>query len=246
MVAAFFGVAAVACFLAAVVVEEVAVVGVLGSLEAGVVTEDDFAAGPVDALDTVRLAGRAFAGLVSRFVTAASAFFAAAGSLANGTLRFSIFSLELLVLPDSLAFSTGFAVGFSMDLVICFSGSFSACSSGSFCGAAPLLVVMVAARARGVDGWGEGVFAAGSPEGATGELLTGSSGEVVDSGLSGTLVAAVSAPSVVSLLRRLRESLDSPLGSLWRPSLPSFSTAMKLARTFPGVGLSETANRTHG
>ena len=224
--------------------EEAAVVGVLGSPEPGVVAED-FAAGPVDALDTVRLAGRAFAGLVSRFVTAAGAFFAAVGSLADGTLRFSVFSLELLVLPDGLAFSTVFAGRFLTGLVVC-SSSFSACSSGSFCGAAPLLVVMVAARARGVDGWGEGVLAAGSLGGVTGELLTGSSGAVADSGLSGTLVAAVSVPSVVSLLRRLRESLDSPLGSLWRPSLPSFSTAIKLARTFPGVGLSETAIRTPG
>lgn len=54
---------------------------------------------------------------------------------------------------------------------------------------------------------------------------------------SGTLVATVSAPSVVSLLRRLRETLDSWLVSLWRPTFPSFSTAMKLARTLLERGL---------
>lgn len=153
--AAFFGVAAAAGFLTAAVVDEVVVVGVLGSLEAGVVAEGDFTPGPVDAFDTARLAGRVFAGLVSRFVTAAGAFLAAAGSLVDGALRFTVFSLEFEA-TDGLAFSTsfsaGFAAGFSTGLVAGFSGNFSACFSGSLGGAAPWLVVIVAAGAKGVNG----------------------------------------------------------------------------------------------
>lgn len=74
-----------------------------------------------------------------------------------------------------------------------------------------------------------------------GELLIGSPRTGMGSSFSGTLVATVSVPSVVSLLRRFRETLDSWLVSLWRPTLPSFSIAMKFARTLVERGLESEA-----
>lgn len=81
--------------------------------------------------------------------------------------------------------------------------------SAGFCVGAPLLVVAAGAETVGVDGL------AGSSFGTTvGENLIGSLRAGAGSVFSGTLVAAVSAPSIVSLLRRLREVLEPPLVSL--------------------------------
>ena len=157
-------------------------------LASGLTVEGDFApgfVGPLAAEETVKLAGR---------LPVFDSTLCFAG-VSRVSFRGDLGAADVWLLSAGVALGAGSI----FDSGAVFRGETTGAMAGTGRVGFSLLVLrlMVGVEGNAVD--------------STARLLMGSSTAVTDSGFSGTLVATVSAPSVVSLLKRRLETLDSPL-----------------------------------